>query len=71
LFWSPDSRFIAFDAAGQVKKIDVRGGAPQKVCDLPTLAVGGAWNRDDVIIVGNAERRSHAMRGFGRTRSPL
>jgi dipeptidyl aminopeptidase/acylaminoacyl peptidase len=56
LFWSPDSRFIAFDAAGQVKKIDVRGGAPQKVCDLPTLAVGGAWNRDDVIIVGTPNR---------------
>ena len=35
MFWSPDSRFIAFDAGGQLKKIDVRGGAPQKVCDLP------------------------------------
>jgi eukaryotic-like serine/threonine-protein kinase len=54
MFWSPDSRFIAFDAGGQLKKIDVRGGAPQKVCDLPLLALGGAWNRDDVIIVGNA-----------------
>ena len=54
MFWSPDSRFVAFDAGGQLKKIDVRGGAPQKVCDLPLLAVGGAWNRDDVIIVGNA-----------------
>ena len=54
MFWSPDSRFIAYDAGGQLKKIDVRGGAPQKVCDLPLLAVGGAWNRSDVIIVGNA-----------------
>jgi hypothetical protein len=53
MFWSPDSRFVAFDAAGQLKKVDVRGGAPQKVCDLPGLAVGGAWNRDDVIIVGS------------------
>ncbi|MEO7271948.1 MAG: hypothetical protein ABI211_08070 [Vicinamibacterales bacterium] len=54
MFWSPDSRFVAYDAGGQLKKIDVRGGAPQKVCDLPLLAVGGAWNRADVIIVGNA-----------------
>jgi eukaryotic-like serine/threonine-protein kinase len=53
MFWSPDSRFVAFYAAGQLKKVDVRGGAPQKVCDLPGLAVGGAWNRDDVIIVGS------------------
>jgi hypothetical protein len=55
MFWSPDSRFVAFDAAGQLKKVDVRGGAPQKVCDLPGLAVGGAWNRNDVIIVGSPE----------------
>jgi eukaryotic-like serine/threonine-protein kinase len=53
MFWSPDSRFIAFDAGGRLKKIDVRGAAPQTVCELPTLAVGGSWNRDDVIIVGN------------------
>jgi len=53
MFWSPDSRFVAFDAAGQLKKVDVRGGAPQKVCDLPVLAVGGAWNRNDVILVGS------------------
>jgi hypothetical protein len=53
MFWSPDSRFIAFDAFGQLKKVDVRGGTPETVCDLPGLAVGGTWNRDDVIIVGN------------------
>jgi eukaryotic-like serine/threonine-protein kinase len=53
MFWSPDSRFVAFDAAGELKKVDVRGGAPQKVCDLHGLAIGGAWNRDDVIIVGS------------------
>jgi hypothetical protein len=33
----------------------VQGGAPQKVCDLPALAVGGAWNGDDVIIVGSVK----------------
>src|SRR6266545_27722 len=53
MFWSPDSRFVAFYTAGQLKKVDVRGGAPQKICHLPGLAVGGAWNRDDVIIVGS------------------
>jgi DNA-binding winged helix-turn-helix (wHTH) protein/Tol biopolymer transport system component len=55
MFWSPDSRFIAFDASGQLKKVDVEGGAPQTVCDLPGLAVGGAWNRQNVIIVGSPQ----------------
>ena len=55
MFWSPDSRFVAFDAIGQLKKVDVTGGAPQTVCTLPTLAVGGSWSQDDVIVVGSPQ----------------
>ena len=39
-FWSPDSRFLGFFADGKLKKIDVAGGPPQKVCDAPTGADG-------------------------------
>jgi serine/threonine protein kinase len=54
-FWSPDSRFVAFDAGGRLKKVDVSaGGPPQTVCDLPNIAVGGSWNRDGVIIFAQA-----------------
>ena len=54
-FWSPDGRFVAFDAGGRLKKLDVSGGLPQTLCDLPTgsVAVGGLWNRDGDIIFGN------------------
>jgi hypothetical protein len=54
-FWSPDGRFIAFDAGGRIKKLDVSGGLPQTLCDLPSgsVAVGGSWNRDGDIIFGN------------------
>jgi DNA-binding winged helix-turn-helix (wHTH) protein/Tol biopolymer transport system component len=55
MFWSPDSRFVAFDAAGQLKKIEVAGGSPQTVCTLPSLAVGGSWNQSDVILVGRPD----------------
>ena len=55
MFWSPDSRFVAFDAIGQLKKVDVTGGSPQTVCALSDLAVGGSWNQDDVIVVGSAQ----------------
>jgi DNA-binding winged helix-turn-helix (wHTH) protein/Tol biopolymer transport system component len=55
MFWSPDSRFVAFDAAGQLKKVDVTGGDPQTVCALPGLAVGGSWNQDGVIVVGSPQ----------------
>src|SRR5262245_15302575 len=56
VFWSPDSRFIAFSvtpgpfAPGQLKKLAISGGPPQKICDIPSTAVGGTWSRDGVII---------------------
>lgn len=54
MFWSPDSQSIAFDAAGFLKRVDVRGGA-RTICSLPALAVGGSWNADDVFLVGQPE----------------
>ena len=50
LFWSPDSRFIAYQADGKLKKIDTSGGPVEALCDAPDQVVGGAWNRDGVIV---------------------
>jgi serine/threonine protein kinase/Tol biopolymer transport system component len=50
LFWSPDSRFIAFVTAGKLRKVEASGGPPQPVCDLPGNYRGGAWNSDGVIV---------------------
>jgi eukaryotic-like serine/threonine-protein kinase len=52
--WSPDSRFIAFDAIGVLKKVGLDGGAPQPICDIPGIAVGGSWNEQGDILIGNA-----------------
>jgi Tol biopolymer transport system component len=48
-FWSPDSRFLGFFAEGKLKKIDVAGGPPQKICDAPTGA-DGTWSSEGVIL---------------------
>jgi hypothetical protein len=53
-FWSPDSRFIVFGAARKLKKIDISGGPPENIADLPgAQALGGSWNHDGVIIFGS------------------
>jgi Tol biopolymer transport system component len=52
LFWSPDSRFIAFGANGKLRKMEVSGGPAQTVCDLPGGWRGGAWSPDGTIIIG-------------------
>ena len=53
VFWSPDSKFVAYGRSGQLMKVGVSGGAPQPVCQLAGEPIGGAWNRDEVIVVGN------------------
>jgi Tol biopolymer transport system component len=52
LFWKPDSRFIAFDAGKELKKIDSSGGPAETVCGLNLTGVGGSWNADGVILFG-------------------
>jgi eukaryotic-like serine/threonine-protein kinase len=48
-FWSPDSRVIAFFAAGKLKKISVTGGPVQTICEAG-IGFGGTWNRDGLIV---------------------
>ncbi len=50
-FWSPDSRFMAFTSQGKLKKMDVSGGPPQTICDLPPGPFrGGSWNQQGEIV---------------------
>ncbi len=49
-FWSPDSRFLAFFADGKLKRLDVAGGPAVTLSDAAGPAVGGTWNRDDIIL---------------------
>ena len=52
IFWSPDSRYIAFGVANQLKKIAVSGGPAQTLCETSGPIGRGAWNKDGVIIFG-------------------
>jgi serine/threonine protein kinase len=73
LFWSPDSRSIAFQSGKKLKSVDISGGAPQNICDLSGAAVGGSWNRDGVIIFGDflASNTIMQVSAAGGKASPL
>ncbi len=54
-FWSPDGRSIGFFAGRKLKRIDLAGGAPVTVCDIPERSPrGGSWSRDGVIVFAGA-----------------
>jgi Tol biopolymer transport system component len=48
-FWSPDSKSLGFFASGKLWRIDIAGGTPTQICDVPA-GRGGTWNTDGLII---------------------
>jgi serine/threonine protein kinase len=52
-FWSPDGRFVVFDSGGKLRQADVTSGAVQIISEVSSPFMGGSWNNDDVIIIGN------------------
>jgi len=51
-FWSPEGRWIAFGQGLTLKKIDIQGGPPVQIATLTGPFMGGAWNREGVIVFG-------------------
>lgn len=52
LFWSPDSRSIAFGFGTQLKKVDLSGGPPVTLCTSATPVGSGAWSSTGTIVFG-------------------
>ena len=48
-FFSPDGKWVAFFAQGQLQKAEVSGGAPIRLVEAPN-PYGGTWNDDNTII---------------------
>jgi Tol biopolymer transport system component len=70
--WSPDGRFLVYDAGGRLKKLDVAGVTlPQILCELPSVAVGGSWNRSGDIIVGSITSGLLRVRESGGIVTPV
>jgi serine/threonine-protein kinase len=48
-FFSPDGKWVAFFAQGQLQKVEVTGGAPVRLGEA-SYPFGGTWNDDNTII---------------------
>jgi serine/threonine protein kinase/Tol biopolymer transport system component len=54
IFWSPDSRWIAFRAGGELRKIAISGGPSQTLCACFAV-LHGAWSKNGLILFGNSQ----------------
>ncbi|HUL80281.1 MAG TPA: protein kinase [Vicinamibacteria bacterium] len=51
LFWSPDGRSIGFSVEGRLRRVEVAGGSPAPICDLPFGGpVIGSWGHDTILL---------------------
>jgi Tol biopolymer transport system component len=65
-FWSADSRSIAFQSQGKLKKVDVAGGPPQTLCEAGTFR-GGTWNNDNVLLIAQNNQSISRLPAGGGT----
>ena len=61
-FWSPDSRYVVFDAGRKLMKVDLSTGLVQRLCDVPGDVGGGSWSREGVILIGIDQPSGGLMR---------
>jgi Tol biopolymer transport system component len=56
LFWSPDGRSLGFFTADKLKRVDLAGGSPVPICDVP-LGAGkaGTWGAGGDILMTNVQ----------------
>jgi Tol biopolymer transport system component/predicted Ser/Thr protein kinase len=74
VFWSPDGRSIAFFAgalsSGELKRVDLAGGPPLKVCDAPGIA-SGSWGAGGTILFTGLDGILYAVNASGGSPHPM
>ena len=56
MFWSPDGNSLGFFVRGQLKRVDLSGGAPVKVCDVPiAIGLAGSWGPQGDILFATVQ----------------
>jgi eukaryotic-like serine/threonine-protein kinase len=68
--WSPDSRWVGFNANGKFQKIDViAGGAPQTICDCNAGAA--SWNSEGTVLFAVRDQPLHQVPASGGKPVPV
>ncbi len=56
LFYSHDGKSIAFFTPGKLKRVELSGGAPVTICDVPAgVGLSGTWGRGGDILFASVQ----------------
>ena len=70
-FFSPDGQWIGFFAGGALQKVSLRGGAPLRICDVPSVSEGASWGPDNTIVFASIGSDLMRVDATGGTPRPI
>jgi len=70
-FFSPDGQWIGFFASGALQKVSLRGGAPLRICDVPSVSDGASWGPDNTIVFASIGSDLMRVDATGGTPRPI
>ena len=71
VFWSPDSKVVAFYSREKLNAVDLKSGAVREVCRIPSAVLGGSWNESGEIIFGTETNGIMRVRAEGGQAVPV
>ncbi|HJU42441.1 MAG TPA: protein kinase [Vicinamibacterales bacterium] len=64
-FPSPDGKWVAFTAGGELRKIALAGGTPTTICKISGALRGAHWTKDDFIVYGTSAGHIYGVSANG------
>jgi eukaryotic-like serine/threonine-protein kinase len=70
VFWSPDSKSLAVNAAAVLKRIELATGTATAICNIASIA-RGTWGEGDVILLSDGTSSLQQVSASGGMPRPL
>jgi Tol biopolymer transport system component len=73
VFWSPDSKWIAYTSEGMLRRVPASGGSPFVICAIPATGaiLSGAWLADGTIAFAVWRENLYTVSASGGTPSRM
>jgi eukaryotic-like serine/threonine-protein kinase len=71
LFWSPDSRQVAFTTFTSLKKLTIANRTVETLCEACRPGHGGSWSRDGLLLFASTDGTMQGIPATGGKAEPM